>query len=97
MSLPKILLQIGAYLCLPIGVLYTVAATHFVIDGSIYRGDALVTAIMAAYALIAFLPFVIFVFPKIKTPRTSVFYSVGLLEIFVLMIFVWSFLDMLRD
>ena len=83
----------GACLCVLIGVLYSALTAQFFIDGAFYKGDALVMIIMTIYALFAFVPFVVFVYPTLKTPRKPVLLSAGILEILVLSLFVWFFLD----
>jgi undecaprenyl pyrophosphate phosphatase UppP len=94
---PKIFLQIGACLCILIGVLYGAGAADLLVDGAFYKGDALVTIFMIIYALLAFVPFAVFVYPTLKTSRKPVFLSAGILEILVMGGFVWWFLNALKD
>jgi len=88
-------LKIGACLCILIGALYSVVTAQLLVERAFYTvGDALFLVI---YTLLAFVPFVVFVYPGSKTPRRPVCLSVGILEILVVGLFVWNLLFLLAD
>ena len=76
-------------------MLYSVITASLLIERAFYTvGDALILII---YTLLAFVPFIVFVYPRFKTSRKPVFLSAGVLEILVMGVFVWSFLSALKD
>ena len=84
------LLQVGAGLCFLIGLLYSVVTAQGLFDGAFYsRLDAL---ILISYTLLAFVPFVAFIYPKLKTHRKPVFLGMAAVEIAILGLFLWNIL-----
>ena len=91
----NIFLKIGACLCILIGALYCVVTTQLLVDRAFYTaGDALIIII---YTLVAFVPFIVFFYPRFKTSRKPVLLSAGILEILVIGLFVLNVLSMLGD
>ena len=87
---PKIFAQIGACLCALIGAVYCVLTAQLLFQRAFYSvRDAV---IIIAYTLVAFVPFLVFVYPKPKTLHRSILVGVALLEILVLGLFLWNIL-----
>ncbi len=78
----KFLLQIGACLSVLIGAPYSVVTARLLFPTpSVSWLQAL---FLITYTLLAFLPFIAFVFPGLKTPRKPVVLSAAVIEILVL-------------
>ena len=91
----KPFLQFGACVCSLIGLLYTYITGVLVFEWAFYRW--IHAAILVAYTLLCFLPFIVFIFPKLKTPGRVVFF-VGLTsEIIVVSLFVWNIFEIMHD
>ncbi len=91
----KIFLILGACICALIGVLYSVITTYLLFKTAFYRiVDAL---ILISYTLLAFVPFAALVYPRLRARRKSVYFGAALIEFLVLGLFIWSFLENLKD
>jgi hypothetical protein len=53
------------------------------------RGDVLVLIALLFYAPLAFGPFIVFVYPKLKTPRKSVSIVASVIEVLLVVMFIW--------
>ena len=84
----KILLQIGACLCGLIGALYTVVTWQLLFHAPSVSG--LQALFLVAYTLLAFAPFAVCVFPKVKALTKPLFLSTAALEILVVSCLLWS-------
>jgi hypothetical protein len=84
----KILLQIGACLCGLIGAIYTVVTCRLLFPAPSVSG--LQALLLVAYTLLAFAPFAVCVFPRVKALTKSLFLSTAALEILVVSCLLWS-------
>ena len=88
MSTTSKFLKIGACLCILIGALFSVVTTQLLVERAFDTGrDALILII---YTSLAFVPFIVFVYPGFKKLRKSVFWSAVVVEFLVLGLFVWN-------
>jgi integral membrane sensor domain MASE1 len=78
--------KIGACLCALLGVLYSVLVTKAVLERAFLSWIHAV--VVAIYTLLAFVPFIIFIFPGLKVPGRSVIFSGIAVEILVLGLFL---------
>jgi integral membrane sensor domain MASE1 len=74
--------KIGACLCALLGALYCVLVTKAMLERAFLSWIHAV--VVAIYTLLAFVPFIIFIFPGLKVPRRSVIFSGIAVEILVL-------------
>ena len=90
----KTFAQIGACVCALIGALYCVATAELLIERAFHSAtDAM---IFIAYTLFAFVPFVIFIYPKAKTRFKLVAVCAGVLELLIVGLFCWNILTIDR-
>jgi len=93
MSGIRILLQFGAYVCLLLGAYCTVCLVVMLSTRRIETGsNALGLLLFIIYTLLAFVPFIAFVYPTSKTTRKPVFVSAALIEVLVLGLFLCQIL-----
>ena len=71
-----------------IGGLYIVVTTQLLFPVSYV--SALQALVLIIYTLTAFVPFIVFIFPRLKSPRKSVLLGVAVIEIVVPGLFLWS-------
>jgi len=91
MSAKKTFQQIGAFLCALIGI-FSIVVTAELAPRATSRSDKLFLIPLIIYTLLAFVPFIAFVYPRLKTPRKSVWVSMSLLELLVLGLFLYAIL-----
>ena len=91
MSDSKLFLLIGAIICTLIGV-YIGGMTAFGLFTQQIRSvhDFFVAGCLVVYALLAFVPFCAFIYPRIKATRKLVFFGFVVIEILVLALFLWA-------
>jgi integral membrane sensor domain MASE1 len=82
--------KIGACLCALLGVLYSVLVTKAVLDRAFLSWIHAV--VVAIYTMLAFVPFIIFVFPGLKVPGRPISFTGIAVEILVLGLFVVTLL-----
>jgi len=90
MSDAKVFLQLGAWLCVLVGAFYSVLTTQLIFPPRAVSGWQALFLII--YTLLAFLPFIVFVFPGVETRRKPVLLSAAVTEILVLGLFLWNIL-----
>jgi len=74
MSDSRLFVLVGAFICALIGLYIGVMAAIGVVTQPIRSShDLLVAGYLVSYALLAFVPFWAFIFPRCKTSRKSVF------------------------
>lgn len=91
MSATKTFEQVGALLCALIGI-FSIVVTAGLAPEVTTRSDTIFLILLIIYTLLAFVPFIAFVYPGFKMPRKSVSVSVRLLEILVLGLFLYAVL-----
>jgi hypothetical protein len=87
MSSTHLFLKAGACLCALIGVWSILVIAHLTSQVT-SASEVLVLILPIIYALLAFVPFLAVIYPRLKTPRTSVLVSVSLVEILVFVLFL---------
>jgi hypothetical protein len=90
-SSTKVFQQAVACLCALIGA-WSIMVTAELAEEVTSKSQAFVLVPVIIYALLAFVPFFAFVYPRLKTSRKSVLLSVSLIEILVLGLFLWAIL-----
>ena len=83
----KLLLQIGAWPSAVVGALYCLAIPRLFLP--VPRVSFTYALFHISYTLAAFVPFFVFIFPGLKSPRKSVILSVAVVEILVPGLFLW--------
>lgn len=91
MSAPKTFHEIGAWLCAFLGA-WCVWLNIVFARQVASMTEALMLIPFILYALLAFVPFIVFVYPRFTTARRLVFWSVSLLEIVVFGLFLCAML-----
>jgi len=84
----KILLQIGACLCALIGALYTVVTWQLLFPAPSVSG--LQALFLVTYTLLAFAPFAVSVFPRVKALTKPLFLGTAAVEMLVMGCFLWT-------
>ena len=83
-----ILLKIGACLCALVGALYTVVTWQLLFPA---RSVSWLQALfLVAYTLVAFAPFSVCLFPRVKALTKPLFFSTAVVEVLVMGCFLWS-------
>lgn len=82
----KIIAKIGAWLCVLLGVLYSIVTWLLLFPRS-YVSDWQ-AGVLILYTLLAFVPFIVFVYPGLKMPRKPIFWSILALEALLLGLFL---------
>jgi hypothetical protein len=93
MSSMKSLLKVGAWICLLFGLYMAGIVVMIFVTGHTKTSSAAESFAFFAfiiYPFLAFVPFYAFVYPGFKSPRKSVSLCVGLLEVLVIGLFLWS-------
>ncbi|HTL72878.1 MAG TPA: hypothetical protein VL863_06205 [bacterium] len=89
MSDSKLFLLIGAFICGLIGIYIAVMTAIGVVTQPIRSShDLFIAGYFVVYTLLAFVPFYVFVYPRFKTSRKSVFVGATVIEILVLAFFI---------
>jgi hypothetical protein len=88
MKATKILLQIGACFCALIGALYAVITWRLLFPAPSVSG--LRALFLVAYTLVAFGPFAVSVFPRVKVLTKSLFLGTAGVEMLIMGCFLWS-------
>jgi len=91
MSATKTFQQVGAWLCAFLGV-WGAAVSVVLARQVTSKSQVLILIPFIFYTLLAFVPFVAFIYPRFKTTRKSVFLGVSLLEILVFGLFLYVIL-----
>ena len=91
MSGTKIFQQVGAWICALIGA-FSILIVVMTLRQNAVGSDALALIPISIYALLAFVPFLAFVYPRLKTPRKAFSLSVSVIEILVLGLFLLAIL-----
>jgi hypothetical protein len=93
MSNSKLFLLIGAFVCGLIGAYIAVMAAVGIVTQPIRSlHDLLIAGYLVIYALLAFVPFCAFIYPRFKTSRKSVFVGSAVIEVLVLAFFLCAIL-----
>jgi integral membrane sensor domain MASE1 len=89
MSDSKLFLLIGAFICALIGAYIAVMAGVGIFTQPIRSWHELfIAGYLVIYALLAFVPFCAFVYPRFRTSRRSVFVGAAVIEVLVLAFFI---------
>jgi hypothetical protein len=92
MSAGKIILKVGAWLSGFIG-LYGLTSVAVLVFGKrvpIQSGSDAITLVLSVNCtLVAFIPFLAFVYPTFQTPRRLLVWSAAVIEILILGAFLW--------
>jgi hypothetical protein len=91
LSTANILQKAGACLCASIGVWRILVVAHLTSLASSLE-DIVVLIPFTSYGVFAFVPFVAFIYPRLRAPRKSVTVSVSIAEILIIGIFLWAIL-----
>lgn len=86
---PVIFAQVGACLCAGIGGLYGSIAVAAIFEGFDSTRQA---AALMAMTLLAFVPFVVFIYPKYKIHFKPLAVPVAILEFLIIAFFMWDIL-----